>query len=57
MLQHWAVYSHLCGRDDCAENADEAEELVGVVEVNGVLQTDVGHAEEKSTAQRQHVPD
>ena len=49
--------SHLDDGDDAAEDADEAEELVGVVVADGVLQADEGHAREEGARQRHHVAD
>ena len=49
--------SHLNDGDDAAEDADEAEELVGVVVADGVLQADEGHAGEERARQRHHVAD
>ena len=49
--------SHLNDGDDAAEDADEAEELVGVVVADGVLQADEGHAREEGARQRHHVAD
>ena len=50
-------FSHLNDGDDAAEDADEAEELVGVVVADGVLQADEGHAREEGARQRHHVAD
>ena len=48
---------HLCGGDDSSEDADEPEELVRVVVVDRVLETDLRDPEQKRPAQSQHVAD
>ncbi len=48
---------HLCGGDDSSEDADEPEELVRVVVVDRVLETDLRDPEKKRPAQSQHVTD
>ena len=50
-------FSHLNDGDDAAEDADEAEELVGVVVADGVLQAHEGDAREEGARQRHHVAD
>ena len=50
-------FSHLYDGDDAAEDADEAEELVGVVVAHGVLQADEGDAGEEGAREGHHVTD
>ena len=50
-------FSHLYDGDDAAEDADEAEELVGVVVAHGVLQADEGDAGEEGAREGHHVAD
>ena len=47
--------SHLDDGDDTAEDADEAEELVGVVVAHGVLQAYEGDPREEGAGQGHHV--
>ena len=49
--------SHLYDCDDAAEDADEAEELVGVVVAHRVLQADEGDTREEGAGQGHHVAD
>ena len=57
MAEWLGPYLHLSRGDKRAEYAKETEELVGLVDLNWVLQSHMTDTTEKRTSQRQHISD